>query len=193
MDNRRINEGRLVAFVFGGLLLLGVIISLRDDTAPNDQQKPVRTFTLGSGSHSVTGLSAFPCSREQKVSPIDGGKCADRDFVPGQELEGSQPDERQAEEEQKRKQSEAAGIFSYWPTTIRVDTDMDSFWLNNEERTCQTYPDSKGRIAAVVCNPSGSHHDHNIPVKFWGGVNRNAVTDWNCRRENDEFVCRATD
>ena len=82
---------------------------------------------------------------------------------------------------------------SYWSTTLRVNTDMDSFWLNGEERTCQTYPDAEGRIGAVACNNTGSHRDRNIPVKFWGGVDRNTVSDWKCRREGDEFVCRAID
>jgi TPR repeat protein len=85
--------------------------------------------------------------------------------------------------------------LSYWPTTIRVDTDMDSFWLPDEERTCQTHPNDNGRIAVVACNPSGSHRDHNIPVTFWGDPNRDTVSDWKCRREksifSDKFVCRA--
>jgi hypothetical protein len=34
---------------------------------------------------------------------------------------------------------------------------------------------------------------NNIPVTFWGEVDRNTVSDWKCRRENDRFVCRATD
>ena len=84
-------------------------------------------------------------------------------------------------------------LFSYWPTTIRVDTDMDSFWLPDEERTCQTYPNDNGGIAVVACNPSGSHRDHNIPVTFWGDPNRDTVSDWKCRRESDKFVCRAID
>ena len=86
-------------------------------------------------------------------------------------------------------------LHSYWSTTVRVDTDMDSFWLPDEERTCKTYPDAKGRVAVVACNESGSHRDHNIPVTFWGDLDRNAISDWKCRREKDtfkdEFVCRA--
>ena len=31
-------------------------------------------------------------------------------------------------------------LHSYWSTTVRVDTDMDSFWLPDKERTCKTYP-----------------------------------------------------
>jgi hypothetical protein len=92
--------------------------------------------------------------------------------------------------EQKKRDQEAQSS-SYWPTTIRVDTDMDSFWLNNEERTCQTFPDQNGRVSVVACNSSGNHRAHNIPVKFWGGVKRNTVSDWKCRREGEDFVCRA--
>ena len=88
-------------------------------------------------------------------------------------------------------------IRSYWPTTIRVDTDMDSFWLPDEERTCQTYPNDKGRIAVVACNSSGSHRDHNIPVTFWGDPDRKTVSDWKCRRVknifSDTFTCKAID
>jgi hypothetical protein len=96
-----------------------------------------------------------------------------------------------------QRENEGSEIRSYWPTTIRVDTDMDSFWLPDEERTCQTYPNDKGRIAVVACNRSGSHRDHNIPVKFWGDPDRDIVSDWKCRREksifSDTFVCRAID
>jgi hypothetical protein len=101
-------------------------------------------------------------------------------------------DGRCAEQLQKARDSNAQG-YSYWSTTLRVDTDMDSSWLADEERTCQTYPDDKGKVSVVGCNATGSHRDHNIPVKFWGGVERNTVSDWKCRREGDEFVCRAID
>jgi hypothetical protein len=84
-------------------------------------------------------------------------------------------------------------IHSYWPTTIRVDTDMDSSWLRDEERSCQTTPNDKGRVTVVACNASGSHRDHNIPVTFWGDPDRNTISDWKCRRESEEFVCRAVD
>lgn len=84
-------------------------------------------------------------------------------------------------------------LRSYWPTEIRVDTDMDTFWLHDEERICQTYPNNKGRIAVVACSASKSHNEHNIPVTFWGDPNRNTVSDWKCRREGDAFVCRAID
>ena len=85
----------------------------------------------------------------------------------------------------------------YWPTTIRVDTDMDSSWLQDEERTCQAYPDGEGNISVVACNPSGSHRDHNIPVTFWGDPDTYIVNKCRCRKENsilgNEFACRATE
>jgi hypothetical protein len=87
----------------------------------------------------------------------------------------------------------APSLRSYWPTEIRVDTDMDSYWLPDEERICQTHPDEDGRVSVVACNASGSHRIHNIPVTFWGDPSRNVVSDWKCRRERDKFVCRATD
>ncbi len=104
-------------------------------------------------------------------------------------------DGRCAEQEQK-KRDEDAKTHSYWSTTIRVDTDMDSSWLPDEERTCQTYPDLKGRVSVVHCDATANAR-HNIPVEFWGGVNRNTTSDWKCRREkdllSDQFVCRAID
>lgn len=108
-------------------------------------------------------------------------------------LQREQSDPANIRAEQQAKRDDDARFDSYWPTTLRVDTDMDSFWLRDEERTCQTYPDEKGRVAVVACNATGSHRDHNIPVKFWGGVERNTVSDWRCRREGDDFVCRAID
>jgi hypothetical protein len=105
-------------------------------------------------------------------------------------------DGRCAQRLQKAKDNDAE-ISSYLSTTIRVDTDMDSFWLPDEERICQSYPDDKGKVSVIGCNPTGTHRDHNIPVKFWGGVERNTISDWKCRREkdllSDEFVCRAID
>ncbi|MGA1983290.1 MAG: hypothetical protein ABSG84_12595 [Acidobacteriaceae bacterium] len=132
----------------------------------------------------------FTCATSTEDKPImsfdngqswwlDDGRCA-------AQLEAK----REAEQKVR---DEDAKIYSYWPTTLRVDTDMDSFWLPDEERTCQTYPDSNGKVAIVGCNPTGSHKDHNIPVKFWGGVERNTVSNWKCRREGDQFVCRAID
>ena len=77
----------------------------------------------------------------------------------------------------QKNRNEDAQIHSYWATTVRVDTDMDSFWLPDEERTCQTFPDNKGRVATVTCDAT-SHATHNIPVKFWGGVDRDTVSNW---------------
>jgi hypothetical protein len=135
---------------------------------------------------------SFTCGTSTESMPIisfdyghywwnDDGRCAKQQQTLAQE---------KRREEQRAKDSDAE-VSSYWPTTIRVNTDMDSFWLVNEERTCQTYPDEKGRVADVSCSVSRSHGEHNIPVKFWGGVDRNTVSDWRCRRESDEFVCRA--
>ena len=96
---------------------------------------------------------------------------------------------------QQKSRDADAETSSYLPSIIRVDTDMDSFWLPDEERTCQSYPDDNGKVSMVACNPTGSHRDHNIPVRFWGGVKRNTVSNWKCRRQkdflSDEFVCRA--
>jgi hypothetical protein len=133
----------------------------------------------------VQGIAhdAFTCANSTENTPImsfDSGNSWWKD------------DGRCAEQLQKARDSEAQ-IYSYWSTTLRVDTDIDSFWLPGEERTCQTYPDNKGKVATVACNLTGSHRDHNIPVKFWGGVDRNTISDWKCRREGDEFVCRAID
>src|ERR1039458_26526 len=107
--------------------------------------------------------------------------------------EQRQTEQRAAHERQQRQRDDDAQLSSFWPTTLRVDTDMDSFWLNNEERTCTTSPDDKGRVARVNCSANASHQDHSIPVKFWGSVDRDTVSDWKCRREGDEFVCRAID
>ena len=127
----------------------------------------------------------------------DDGRCAEQQAKQKeywQQLQQAQEErEQQKREEEQKKRDEDAQFDSYWPSTFRVDTDMDSFWLPNEERTCQTYPDDKGHVAVVACNASGTHRDHNIPVKFWGGVDRNRVSNWKCRREGDEFVCRAID
>ena len=98
--------------------------------------------------------------------------------------------ERDAAERAKGQQEQRDSV---WPTTVRVDTDMDSYWLNAEERTCMTTSGAKGRVAAVTCNDSGSHQTHNIPVNFWGGVDRNVASSWRCRREGDDFACRAID
>ena len=123
----------------------------------------------------------------------DDGRCAAEELKKQAAEEQRQIEQRVAHERQQRQRDDDAQLSSYWPTTLRVDTDMDSFWLNNEERTCQTLPDDKGRVARVNCNGNASHQDHSIPVKFWGSVDRHTISDWKCRREGDEFVCRAID
>ena len=121
----------------------------------------------------------------------DDGRCAAEELKKQAAAAQRETEQRAARERQQKQRDEDAQASSYWPTTLRVDTDMDSFWLNNEERTCTTSPDDKGRVARVNCSANGSHQDHSIPVKFWGSVDRNTVSDWTCRREGDEFVCRA--
>jgi len=123
----------------------------------------------------------------------DDGRCAAEELKKQAEEEREKIERRAAYERQQRQRDDDAQLSSYWPTTLRVDTDMDSFWLNNEERTCMTSPDDKGRVARVNCSANASHQDHSIPVKFWGGVDRGTVSQWKCRREGDEFVCRAID
>lgn len=53
-----------------------------------------------------------------------------------------------------------------------------------------------GKVATVLCNGFESHGNHNIPVKFWDGVDRDTISEWKCSREKSllsaEFVCRAT-
>ena len=106
-------------------------------------------------------------------------------------------DDGRCQLQQQKIRDSTAEVSSYWSTTFRVNTDMDSSWLPDEERVCQTYPDEKGKVSIVACNPTDSHRDHNIPVKFWGGTERNTVSRWKCRREknllDDNFVCRALD
>lgn len=84
-------------------------------------------------------------------------------------------------------------LSSYWPTTVRVQTDMNSFWLDQEERVCVSHPDEKGRVVGVHCDSSEHSDSHNIPVTFWGSVERGKPTDWKCRKESEKFVCRAID
>jgi hypothetical protein len=123
----------------------------------------------------------------------DDGRCAAEELKKQAAEEQRQIEQRAAHERQQKQRDEDAQNYSYWPTTLRVDTDMDSFWLNNEERTCTTFPDDKGRVARVDCSANGSHQNHSIPVRFWGGVDRDVVSNWKCRREGDGFVCRAID
>jgi DNA-binding response OmpR family regulator len=112
-----------------------------------------------------------------------------RQRVAEQEAQRKSAADQEARAQQTRDAD--AELSSYWPTTLRVDTDMDSFWLNNEERVCKTYPNDKGRVSVVACNETGNHRIRNIPVTFWGGVDRKTVSEWKCRRERDDFACRA--
>jgi len=121
----------------------------------------------------------------------DDGRCAAEEARKQAVAEQRRIEQQVARDRQQRQRDEDAQASSYWPTTLRVETDMDSFWLNNEERTCQTFPDDKGRVVRVNCSENASHQYHSIPVKFWGGVDRDTVSNWKCRREGDEFVCRA--
>jgi hypothetical protein len=122
---------------------------------------------------------------------VDDGRCAAEEAKEQAAAEQRRIEQQEAHERQQRQRDDDAQASSYWPTTLRVDTDMDSFWLNNEERTCRTFPDDKGRVARVNCSENVSHQYHSIPVKFWGGVDRDTVSNWKCRREGDEFVCGA--
>ena len=65
----------------------------------------------------------------------DDGRCTAR-------LEKEREAKERAEQEQRaqqQKQRDAdAELSSYWPTTLRVDSDIDSSWLPDEERTCTT-------------------------------------------------------
>src|SRR6266849_977671 len=88
----------------------------------------------------------------------DDGRCAAEERKKQAAIEQRQIEQRRSQQGQR---NEDAQLSSYWPTTLRVDTDIDSFWLNKEERTCQTFPDDKGRVAVVACNTSGAHRDHN--------------------------------
>ena len=89
---------------------------------------------------------------------------------------------------------EGEKILSYWPSVIRVDTDMNNSWLANEERRCQSISFDQGKVSTVVCDGLPIHSSHNIPVTFWGDPNRGIISDWKCRLENSflsAFVCRA--
>jgi hypothetical protein len=146
-------------------------------------------------SAAATDISNFTCSRgyPKSCTKEDDGPCALKPIISFDNGSTWRQDDGRCAAREQKKRDEDAEMYSYWPSTIRVDTDMDSFWLPNEERTCQTYSDNKGEVSVVACNASGSHRDHNIPVKFWGGIARNTVSDWKCRREGDQFVCRAID
>ena len=98
--------------------------------------------------------------------------------------------------EQKERDADAK-MYSYWPTTVRVEADINQSWLNHEERVCTSYPSAEGRVDRVICNPdaynTGHNRLHDIPITFWGGVDRGHRSNWRCRREGDDFVCWAID
>src|SRR5579863_2672255 len=182
------------AVIVGGLLVLAVLIA----SAYNDSASEQRAHKKEQADAARLATQAEQQSREQVLRNFQG--TAQDSFTCATSTENKPivsfdnghywwADDGRCTVRLQKKRDEDAQAWSYWPTTIRVDTDMDSFWLANEERTCQTYPDDKGRIAVVACNAAGSHRHHNIPVKFWGGVERNTISDWKCRRESDEFVC----
>lgn len=93
----------------------------------------------------------------------------------------------------QKERDRSAHNSSYFPTTLRVDTDIDSSWLPNEQRDCISYPDGTGQIATVTCNGDNTRHPHNIPIKFWGGVKRNVASDWKCTLTDSEVVYKAVD
>ena len=166
-----------VLFIIGGTLFISYLSEQNDDKAASPLRSSELICGTGHPSSCATRTDAGPCA-SQPIMSIDNGSTWQWD------------DGRCAAKAQAKRNSDAE-LSSYWPTKVRVDTDMDSFWLNREERTCETYPDAKGRVAVVACNASGSHRDHNIPVTFWGGVDRNTVSDWRCERDGDRFVCKA--
>jgi hypothetical protein len=96
----------------------------------------------------------------------DDGRCAREELRKQAAEEQRQIEQRAAHQRQQKQRDEDAEVYSYWPTTLRVDTDMDSFWLNNEERTCTTSPDDKGRVARVNCRSeciaSGPQHTREV-------------------------------
>jgi hypothetical protein len=100
---------------------------------------------------------SFTCGASSEGTPImsfdnghywwqDDGRCAATEEKKRQAEKMTREDVQKAGQNQR---DEDAQLSSYWPTTIRVDTDMDSFWLPDEERPCQTYPGDKGRVAGI--------------------------------------------
>ena len=97
-----------------------------------------------------------------------------------------------AQREQRRRDTEAENR-SYIPTKLRVETDIDSTWMQHEERICTTSPNDEGRVASVHCSVSEGVLVRTLPIVFWGGVDRNTVSQWKCEREDDNFTCKAID
>lgn len=86
---------------------------------------------------------------------------------------------------------------NYRSTTIRVNTDMNQGWLNEERRNCTSYPNDRGRVSTLSCSDNLTRADRNIPVTFWGKVDRGHPSIWKCERQknllDDRFVCWALD
>lgn len=182
---------------FAGIRLLEVNDYL--DESAFGHLSPAEHLRIAKQSRTITGLARrhlkqIPASAPEYPEAVALLNSVEADEEAHQRaLQKEQARFAFSEHQAQRKENRDADaqLHSYWPTTLRVDTDMDSFWLNNEERICQTFPDEKGRVAVVACNPTGSHRDHNIPVRFWGGIDRDVISGWKCRREGDDFVCRA--
>ena len=192
----------LATLIFGGILSFAVFSviyawhaqSVFNRMSPAEHLREAKANSLFPAlvfSH----LAAIPSDAPQyKEVPalLQAAKEVEREDQLRHERNEAEGAKEQYDSEAERLKKDA-NLSSYWPTTVRVDTDMDSFWLNAEERTCITTSGAEGRVAAVTCDDSGSHQAHNIPVKFWGGVDRNVGSSWRCRREGDDFVCRAID
>ena len=96
------------------------IIEARSNALNTSRQQMQRNFQ---GQASDTFLCSTSRSKEPIVSFDNGtywwtddGRCAQR---------------LQKERDEKGK------LHSYWPTTVRVDTDMNSFWLPDDEQTVE--------------------------------------------------------
>jgi hypothetical protein len=87
-------------------------------------------------------------------------------------------------------------IMSYWPTTMRVDTDMSNSWLDQEERACTSSPEDRtGSIYWILCSGPDRSSLRNIPVTFYGDTTRGVQSDWKCRKSTflgeTRFACYA--
>lgn len=146
----------------------------QEQLANAQQVAQAQIFNLRCGTQTGTGNEFMSLDNGRTWVP-DDGRCMERVY-------------KQRDEDAKK--------YSYWSTKLRVDTDMSQSWLNDEERVCTSYPDAKGRVATISCD-ANSHTTHNIPVTFWGGVDRGHPSTWRCRREKgllgDDFVCWAID
>jgi|SRR5450432_631471 hypothetical protein len=59
----------------------------------------------------------------------DDGRCAAEELKRQAIAEQRQNGQRAAQERQQKQRDEDAQSSSYWPTTLRVETDMDSFFM----------------------------------------------------------------